>query len=155
MQAFFLYVLALGAGVSVATQQVLNGNLRSSLGSPAWAALFSYVGGLLTMIVVVIALGEHLPPWKAMANAPWWAWSGGVFGGIFILLAILLLPPLGSATLIALIVAGILALFRVLKWRNQGGPVARLAPRAAGIAVACILAGGGLFALGMTLDLIR
>jgi len=106
VQAFFLYVLALGAGVSVATQQVLNGNLRSSLGSPAWAALFSYVGGLLTMIVVVIALGEHLPPWKAIVNAPWWAWSGGVFGGIFILLAILLLPPLGSATLIALIVAG-------------------------------------------------
>jgi len=70
VQAFFLYVLALGAGVSVATQQVLNGNLRSSLGSPAWAALFSYVGGLLTIIVVVIALGEHLPPWKAMVNAP-------------------------------------------------------------------------------------
>ena len=106
MQAVFLYALAIGAGVSVATQQALNGGLRSSLGSPAWAALFSYVGGLLTMIVVVIALGEHLPPWKAMASAPWWAWSGGVFGGIFILLAILLLPPLGSATLIALIIAG-------------------------------------------------
>jgi len=57
--------------------------------------------------------------------------------------------------LIALIVAGILALFRALKWRNQGGPVARLAPRAAGIAVACILAGGGLFALGIALALIR
>ena len=106
MQAFFLYALALGAGVSVATQQVLNGSLRTALGSPAWAALFSYVGGLLTMIVVVMALGESVPSWKAMANTPWWAWSGGVFGGIFILLAILLLPPLGSATLIALIIAG-------------------------------------------------
>jgi bacterial/archaeal transporter family-2 protein len=106
VQAFFLYALALGAGVSVATQQVLNGSLRTALGSPAWAALFSYVGGLLTMIVVVMALGESVPSWKAMANTPWWAWSGGVFGGIFILLAILLLPPLGSATLIALIIAG-------------------------------------------------
>lgn len=106
MQAVFLYALAISAGVSVATQQALNSALRSSLGSPAWAALFSYVGGLLTMIVVVIALGEHLPPWKGIVSAPWWAWSGGVFGGIFILLGILLLPPLGSATLIALIVAG-------------------------------------------------
>jgi transporter family-2 protein len=34
------------------------------------------------------------------------AWSGGLFGGIFILLMILLLPPLGAATLIALVVAG-------------------------------------------------
>ncbi|HZC95162.1 MAG TPA: DMT family transporter [Bradyrhizobium sp.] len=106
MQAFFLYVVALGAGVSVAIQQVINGSLRASLGSPAWAGLFSYVGGLLTMIVAVVALGEHVPSWKLMANTPWWAWSGGVFGGVFILLLILLLPSLGAATLLALVVAG-------------------------------------------------
>ena len=69
----------------------------------------------------------------------------------------LLKKPGSSAgyVLIAFIVFGILALFRALKWRNQGGPVSRLAPRAAGVAVACILAGSGLFALGVALDLIR
>lgn len=106
MQTAFLYLLALGAGISVSVQQVLNGGLRSALGSPAWAGLFSYVGGLLTMIVVVITLGEHVPSWKTVAGVPWWAWSGGVFGGTFILLAILLLPSLGAATLFALIIAG-------------------------------------------------
>ena len=109
MQAFFLYTLALGAGVSVAVQQVLNGGLRTALASPAWAGFVSYVGGLLTMIVVLIALGEKLPSWKAIADTPWWAWSGGVFGGVFILLMILLLPSLGAATLIALVVAGQMA----------------------------------------------
>ena len=64
MQHFFLYLLALGAGVSVATQQVLNGSLRTALGSPAWAGLISYAGGLITMIVAVIALGERVPSWK-------------------------------------------------------------------------------------------
>ena len=106
MQAFLLYTLALGAGVSVATQQVLNGSLRVSLGSPAWAGLFSYVGGLLTMIIAVIVLGEQVPSWKLMTGVPWWAWSGGVFGGAFILLSILLLPSLGAATLFALVIAG-------------------------------------------------
>jgi transporter family-2 protein len=106
LQTAFLYLLALGAGISVSVQQVLNGGLRSALGSPAWAGLFSYVGGLLTMIVVVIALGEHVPSWKTVAGVPWWAWSGGVFGGTFILLAILLLPSLGAAPLFALIIAG-------------------------------------------------
>jgi bacterial/archaeal transporter family-2 protein len=106
VQTFFLYVLALGAGVSVATQQVLNGSLRTSLASPAWAGLVSYAGGLLTMIVAVIAMGERVPSWKTMAEVPWWAWSGGVFGGAFILLAILLLPSLGAATLFALVIAG-------------------------------------------------
>ena len=106
MQALLLYFVALGAGVSVATQQVLNGSLRTSLGSPAWAGLFSYAGGLLTMVVAVIVLGEHVPSAKVMANVPWWAWSGGVFGGAFILLSILLLPSLGAATLFALVIAG-------------------------------------------------
>lgn len=106
VQAFFLCVLALGAGISVATQQVLNGSLRTSLGSPALAGLVSYAVGLLTMIVAVIALGERLPSSKTMAEVPWWAWSGGMFGGAFILLAILLLPSLGAATLFALVISG-------------------------------------------------
>ena len=106
MQTLLLYALALGAGVSVATQQVLNGSLRTALGSPAWAGLISYAGGLLTMIVAVIALGEGVPSLRIMAGVPWWAWSGGLFGGAFILLSILLLPSLGAATLFALVIAG-------------------------------------------------
>jgi len=106
VQIIFLYALALGAGVSVATQQVLNGSLRESLGAPAWAGLVSYAGGLLTMIVAVIAFSEPVPSLRVMASVPWWAWSGGLFGGIFILLAILLLPSLGAATLFALVIAG-------------------------------------------------
>ena len=106
VQAFFLYLLALGAGVSVVTQQVLNGSLRTALGSPAWAGLASYAGGLVTMIVAVIVLREGVPSWKTVVDVPWYAWSGGVFGGAFILLAILLLPKLGAATLFALVIAG-------------------------------------------------
>jgi transporter family-2 protein len=106
VQILLLYLLALGAGVSVATQQVLNGSLREALGSPAWAGLISYAGGLLMMIVAVIALGEGVPPLRIMASVSWWAWSGGLFGGAFILLAILLLPSLGAATLFALVIAG-------------------------------------------------
>ena len=72
------------------------------------------------------------------------------------LLALLKKPgSYAGYVLIAFIVAGILAFTRALKWKNQGGPVARLAPRATGMGVACILAGGGLFALGVALDLIR
>jgi transporter family-2 protein len=106
VQKLFLYALALGAGISVTTQQVLNGSLREQLGSPAWAGLVSYAGGLLTMIVAVIALAEPVPSLRVMAGVPWWAWSGGLFGGIFILLAIVLLPSLGAATLFALVIAG-------------------------------------------------
>src|SRR3954471_18442330 len=83
-----------------------NGSLRTALASPAWAGLVSYAGGLITMIVAVIALGERVPSWKTAVDVPWYAWSGGVFGAAFILLAILLLPSLGAATLFALVIAG-------------------------------------------------
>ncbi|WP_407146540.1 DMT family transporter [Bradyrhizobium sp. ORS 86] len=106
MQAWFLYLLALCAGISVSVQQVLNGNLRSALNSPAWAGLVSYLGGLLTMVIVLLVLREPVPSLKLVTATPWWAWSGGFLGGVFILLVILLLPSLGAATLLALVVAG-------------------------------------------------
>ncbi|MGY4313326.1 MULTISPECIES: DMT family transporter [Bradyrhizobium] len=106
MQVWFLYLLALGAGIAVAVQQVLNGNLRSALNSPAWAGLVSYLGGFVTMAVVLVATREPVPSWKLVSAVPWWAWSGGILGGVFILLMILLLPSLGAAALLALVVAG-------------------------------------------------
>jgi transporter family-2 protein len=109
VQTILLYLAALGAGISVATQQVLNGSLRASLNSPSWAGFVSYLCGLATMVVVLLAMREPIPSWKLVAATPWWAWSGGVLGGVFILLAILLLPSLGAATLLALVVAGQMA----------------------------------------------
>jgi bacterial/archaeal transporter family-2 protein len=106
VQTILLYLAALGAGISVAVQQAVNGGLRAALNSPAWAGFVSYVVGLLTMVVVLLAMREQMPSWKLVSATPWWAWSGGFFGGVFILLLILLLPPLGAATLLALVVAG-------------------------------------------------
>ena len=40
------------------------------------------------------------------APIPWWAWSGGLFGAIFIGLGIFLVPQLGAAAFIALLVTG-------------------------------------------------
>jgi transporter family-2 protein len=109
VQTVLLYFAALGAGVSVATQQVLNGGLRTALQSPAWAGFVSYLGGLATMILVLVVLREQISSWKLVTATPWWAWSGGILGGVFILLVILLLPSLGAATLLALVVAGQMA----------------------------------------------
>jgi transporter family-2 protein len=58
------------------------------------------------MGVLLLAVREPVPSWKLVMATPWWAWSGGVLGGVFIMLMILLLPSLGAATLLALVVAG-------------------------------------------------
>jgi bacterial/archaeal transporter family-2 protein len=101
-----LYLLVVAAGASVALQQVLNANLRMQLGSPWWAGFISYFVGTVAMLAIAVTSGE---PWlsKAMAaRTSWMTWTGGIFGAIFIGTAILMVPRLGAATVLALIVVG-------------------------------------------------
>ncbi len=100
------YALAVAAGVSIVVQQALNTNLRVALDSVAWAGVVSYAVGLACMGLFALALGDPAPAASLAARLPWWAWSGGLFGALFIGLAVLLVPQIGAATFIALLVAG-------------------------------------------------
>jgi transporter family-2 protein len=40
------------------------------------------------------------------AGISWFSWTGGIFGAIYITISILILPRLGAATVVALIVVG-------------------------------------------------
>lgn len=102
----FSYLLVVAAGMSVALQQVLNANLRAQLGSPWWAGSVSYLVGLIAMSSV--ALLSQPPRLSAAFNGAgaWFSWTGGVFGAVFIGIAVLMVPRLGAATTLALIVVG-------------------------------------------------
>ena len=99
-------VHAMAAGASNVVQQALNTNLRTALSSAALSGVVSYVVGLACMTLLALALRDPLPSASAAARIPWWAWSGGLFGAIFVGLSIVLVPQLGAATFIALLVAG-------------------------------------------------
>jgi transporter family-2 protein len=98
--------LAVTAGVSFILQQAMNVSLRHALGSAAWAGFVSYLGGTLCMLLFVLALREAWPQQGAMARADWWAWTGGFFGAVYIVISIFLVPRLGAAAFIALLIAG-------------------------------------------------
>jgi transporter family-2 protein len=100
------YVLATGAGVSFVFQQAVNANLRGEIGSPWWAGFISYLGGTLAMLAAIAVLREPWPTAAAMSRASWMSWTGGLFGAIYIAISILLLPRLGAALVVALIVLG-------------------------------------------------
>jgi bacterial/archaeal transporter family-2 protein len=102
----FPMILAVAAGVSLVVQQALNANLRYALNSAAWSGFMSYLVGVICMAGFALALRDPIPSASVAARIPWWAWSGGLFGAIFIALAIFLIPKLGAATFIALLVAG-------------------------------------------------
>jgi transporter family-2 protein len=101
-----LYLVVVGAGISVAVQQVLNANLRSAIGSPWWAGVASYAVGTLAMLTLALtAKGPRLAEVLSARPAPI-SWTGGLFGAIFVGTAILMVPRLGAATVLALIVVG-------------------------------------------------
>lgn len=106
MNAALPLVLAMSAGVSIVMQQAVNAHLRSGLGSAAWAGFVSYVVGLACMVLLLLALREPLPAAFSTASVPWWAWLGGALGAVYIGLSILLVPQLGTATFVALLIAG-------------------------------------------------
>jgi transporter family-2 protein len=99
-------ILAALSGVSIVIQQVLNANLRTALNSAAWSGFVSYFVGLVCMVLLAVAMRDPVPSVVVASRIPWWAWSGGVFGAIFIALAIFLVPQIGAATFIGLLVAG-------------------------------------------------
>jgi bacterial/archaeal transporter family-2 protein len=100
------YLLVVGAGASVALQQILNANLRMELGSPWWAGFISYSVGTLAMLFIAVTSGEPSLSEAMAARTSWITWTGGIFGAIFIGTAILMVPRLGAATVLALVVVG-------------------------------------------------
>jgi len=104
--ALLLYLIAFGAGLSAIFQTVLNGNLRLDIGSPWWAGLISYLGGTAVMVLMVLLMREPMLTGADVQRSHLLSWTGGIFGAIYIAAAILLLPRLGAATLIGLVVAG-------------------------------------------------
>ncbi|OXI85000.1 hypothetical protein CFB40_28890 [Burkholderia sp. AU31652] len=106
MTTLLSYLLVVAAGVSVALQQVLNANLRAQLGSPWWAGSVSYLVGLAAMLAVALLSPHPRLSGGATGAASWFSWTGGFFGAVFVGIAILMVPRLGAATTLALIVVG-------------------------------------------------
>jgi transporter family-2 protein len=98
--------LGLSAGASLVVQAVLNTRLRTMLASWAWTGLASYLGGTATMIAVLLVVRHPWPTRLSASEVPWPAWTGGFFGAVFIVLTVLLVPRMGVAPFIGLMVAG-------------------------------------------------
>lgn len=100
------FMFAILGGASFVVQQAVNANLRAEIGYPFWARLVSYLGGTIAMLLMVLIMRE---PWLTLelaGRSSTLSWTGGIFGAMYIAISILLLPHLGAATLISLIVFG-------------------------------------------------
>jgi bacterial/archaeal transporter family-2 protein len=102
----YYVLLALIAGACSPTQAGINAQLGAVTGDSAVAAAISFIVGAVGLSVYVTISGAPLPPMKSLMGIPWWMWTGGILGAILVFASIILVPKLGAATTLGLIVAG-------------------------------------------------
>ena len=103
-------LLAFFGGAFVAFQIGVNAQLRiwagHSISATLISILFSFCSGIVILSIYALTSHFPLPSFEKLRQAPWWAWTGGTLGILYVWLAIILAPRLGAAVLIGLIVAG-------------------------------------------------
>ncbi|MEP9390391.1 DMT family transporter [Mesorhizobium sp. KR9-304] len=107
MMGAFWSLLGIVSGAFIAIQAPINSQLARGLGLPVAAAAFSFLSGaiVLGIATLVVTRGQGISlDWKA--PAPWLFVAGGVLGGSYVTISTLLIPRIGAAALMALIVAG-------------------------------------------------
>jgi transporter family-2 protein len=103
MQFLFL-LFAIVAGMTSALQSGANNTLQKSLNTPLWTVAIVSMVTMATSLVLAIGAGERFPSGSTMAQTPWWAWIGGLFGIVFVLATVFASPKLGAGVFVALIV---------------------------------------------------
>ena len=93
------------AGALIAMQAGVNSQLVRFVGHPVIAATVSFVVGTVALAICSLGVGTW-PSIAALTEAPWWVWTGGLLGAVFVVTTAALAPTLGAATLLSVAVAG-------------------------------------------------
>lgn len=101
-----LTLLAVALGMLLPAQAGINSQLRVALGHPIVAATVSFVVGTVVLLVAAVVVRVQLPPMHQVVTVPWWGWTGGLLGAVYIAASVVLAPRLGAAVLIASVVSG-------------------------------------------------
>jgi transporter family-2 protein len=108
---------ALLAGVLVAVQQAINGRVGQVAGTPmtaAWANFFFGSLGLgmaLGFVVLVFAA-----PVSTLPSGPWWLYTGGLIGAVYIATAAWVVPIIGVLVFVLVSISGQLVGSLILDW---------------------------------------
>jgi len=105
--AFFAVALAVIAGALVGVQRALNGQINEHSDQSYATSLLNFITGtsfLVIFISILIALGKlELQPLPA---GPWWIYTGGIIGVIYIAFTSLIVQHLGVLTFTLFSVGG-------------------------------------------------
>ncbi len=103
---YFLIIVAVILGIILPVQVAVNAKLGDAVANPMLAAFASFFVGTVSLLAYILITGIPLSKLAGAKDASPIAWTGGVIGAIYVAGSIILLPKLGVALTISLIVAG-------------------------------------------------
>lgn len=112
--AILFPLMAFIGGAVTAYQPLINAKLNEHLSAPIWSSFVSFVVGT----IILFFIGLFMSNGKFMSvqadGLKWWMFTGGAFGAFFVTVAIYVVPYMGVATMISVMVAGQLLVAAVL-----------------------------------------
>jgi transporter family-2 protein len=106
-------VLGVSAGCLVGMQAPVNSRLGKSVGT-AQAATFSFLVGTAALLALASFWRGGLGGLGDVGRAPWWALVGGLFGAVYVSVALVAVRTLGASGLTAVVITGQLAISVVI-----------------------------------------
>ena len=105
---FFVYlIIALVAGVALATQSAINTQLAKAMSGEAVIATFiSFAVGTIVLFFIAWVKTDLWGNLSTVPSQPWWKLIGGVLGAIVVFTTVLLAPKLGITAMLFFIIVG-------------------------------------------------
>ena len=105
---FFVYlIVALAAGVALATQSAINTQLAKAMSGEAVIATFiSFAVGTIVLFFIAWVKTDLWGNLSMLPSQPWWKLIGGVLGAIVVFTTVLLAPKLGITAMLFFIIIG-------------------------------------------------
>lgn len=103
-----LWLVSFGVlvGAFVPVQTAVNTRLARWLGAILPASFISFAVGTVALGIAVVVTGTALPVAETASSQPWWIWTGGLCGLIFLTLNIVLMPRIGASATVILPLVG-------------------------------------------------
>lgn len=105
---FFVYlIIALAAGVALATQSAINTQLAKAMSGEAVIATFiSFAVGTIVLFFIAWVKTDLWGNLSTIPLQPWWKLIGGVLGAVVVFTTVLLAPKLGITAMLFFIIVG-------------------------------------------------
>lgn len=105
MGAFVNILIGLGVGALVVIQGGMNSRVMQALGGAMPATLVNFIIGAMALFAVMVITGS-VTSLSGVAQAPRWSLLAGVAGVMLVMGTAFLIPRIGTAHTVALLVVG-------------------------------------------------